>query len=74
MIKLNLSVPIKIPWSRSQRGLYITAMAGSALNVPSPFPSRMDTVPSHVFTKARSTLPSPLKSAATTPTGLLPVG
>src|SRR5580704_10272135 len=57
-----------------------------AVNVPSPFPSRIVTLPgpcgaacgkhcvldTHVFTTARSILPSPLKSPATTPVGKIP--
>ena len=47
---------------------------GWTLNVPSPFPSIIVTVLSPLFAMARSSFPSPSKSAAISPLELVPVG
>src|SRR5262249_25190263 len=45
---------------------------GFAVKVPSPLPRRIETVLLPLLATARSSLPSPLKSARTTPLGELP--
>ncbi len=69
-----LPSPLKSPTAISS-GCALTAWAGGVAGAkpPVPSPDRMETVPLGVlFATARSRLPSPLKSRAATPRGLVP--